>query len=346
MRNELALYIALSSAGLTACVYEAPSKFSEPLTLGGEVVSAEVLNEGLEVYGFYCISCHGTEGDGRGLSSPGLPDQPRDFRTASFKFGGVVDGLPHDSDLEHVVRYGLEGTAMVPWKLTDRQLSSVIHYIKTFSPPGEGWRDSEEERGERIEVGADPWSGREGESIEAGEAVFHGAASCDSCHPTYVTRTKAATLKTEESAPAPVEPGPEGAEEAPPAAPEIKIRQGAWMSVPQYSPNYTRPMEGDPSCSDDDACGEDNVCRYGRCELGTYIVPPDFTVSAIKTGTELSSIARVLSTGVAGTPMPAWDGVLSEEEIWALAHYVQSLALMDSGDARRLRAKVKRSMDK
>ena len=329
MRCELpwtALALVVLMGG---CAYEAPPEFIEPQTLGGEVVSAEVLNEGQEAYGFYCISCHGRNGDGRGASAAGLTVPPRDFRVASFKFGGVAEGLPHDEELGRLIRHGLTGTAMLPWEITDRQLHAIIQYIKTFSPPDEGWRDPEEEKGERVVAGADPWAGDEVAAISRGEVVFHGKASCNTCHPTYVS--KAVAIKHRRDA----TPGGHSA--------AVELRPQAWLPAPQLTVTYTRPIPGDPPCNDDAACGEGNTCRFGRCEEGLRIRPPDFTANRIKSGTDMPQLFSLLSVGIPGTAMPAWKGVIPEKDIWALAHYVRSLTKKGPGEVRAHRDSVRGS---
>ena len=63
-------------------------------------------------------------------------------------------------------------------------------------------------------------------------------------------------------------------------------------------------------------------------EWGTPIRPPDFFFDRIKTGFAIDSLAPVISSGVGGTAMPTWGGVLPDRQIWGLAYYVRSLALL------------------
>ena len=63
-------------------------------------------------------------------------------------------------------------------------------------------------------------------------------------------------------------------------------------------------------------------------EWGTPIRPPDFLSDRVKTGIETDNLAAVISSGVGGTAMPTWGGVLSDKEVWGLAYYVRSLALL------------------
>jgi mono/diheme cytochrome c family protein len=186
MTNENRLGIVLSAIaalGLSAC--SSKPKFDHDLQLGGKTVSAATLEKGRENYTLYCRSCHGDEGKGNGASSFGLRPAPRDFTQAQFKFGWVIDGLPHDDDLERIVKSGLHGTAMLPWQILDRELQPTLQYIKTFNV--EEWRDGQ--LGTKVVPTPDPWgAARKSEAIERGRTVYHGIAQCGSCHPSYATK--------------------------------------------------------------------------------------------------------------------------------------------------------------
>src|SRR4051812_34061435 len=124
----------LISGSLSALLVAGCSDFKEPMKLGGQMVSAETLQRGKENYGHYCRQCHGDNGDGKGMSAPGLQPPPRDFSQGLFKFGGVsAPGLPPDSELIRIVKNGLHGSAMLPWDVPDEELKTVVQYIKTFS---------------------------------------------------------------------------------------------------------------------------------------------------------------------------------------------------------------------
>jgi mono/diheme cytochrome c family protein len=162
--------------------------FTEPQTLGGTLVPAKTLEQGRHVYRRYCVTCHGSKGDGRGVAAYGQWPPPRDFRTAKFKFTGVADrGLPSDKELRRVITQGLAGTYMRPWILQEAELHSVTQYIKTFSPEGKGFRSK------RLKIKAptipdNPFTSAEQitEAIAKGEQLYHASFQCSSCHPAYV----------------------------------------------------------------------------------------------------------------------------------------------------------------
>ncbi len=61
---------------------------------------------------------------------------------------------------------------------------------------------------------------------------------------------------------------------------------------------------------------------------GVDIRPPDFTRRMLRTGNDLEDLVRVIQSGVGGTAMPTWSGVLDPADLWAMAHYVRELNLM------------------
>jgi mono/diheme cytochrome c family protein len=177
--------LLLLACGVAACKGYRPQGFDKPQTLGGKVVPANVLTEGERAYTQYCRACHGDKGDGKGPAAKGVRPPPRDFTLGVFKFAAVPSGtLPHDEDLERIVRTGLHGTAMLAWDgIPENKVREIIQYLKTFSP-----RWKEEEPGERIQPTDDPWRGREAEGTLRGKKVYHGLARCQGCHPAFAPK--------------------------------------------------------------------------------------------------------------------------------------------------------------
>lgn len=89
------------------------------------------------------------------------------------------------------------------------------------------------------------------------------------------------------------------------------------------------------------------------------VLPPSFLFQKVKTAPAVGSLVatgahqrvtytaamqredlyRVIATGVGGAAMPGWKGVLEEEQLWALAYYVQSvMALRGTSEAVARRA--------
>lgn len=58
---------------------------------------------------------------------------------------------------------------------------------------------------------------------------------------------------------------------------------------------------------------------------GYMVMPPDFTWDSVRSATTIEELYTRINAGVGGTTMPSWKGTLSDDDIWAVAHYVKSL---------------------
>ena len=175
---------------MTACQ---ETRFTEDKTFaGGVLASADELNLGMSVYTTYCLTWHGNEGDGKGISSKGSTSPPRNFRLGIFKFGLVASGeLPHDQHLSKIIIGGLKGTSMLPWKLSEKEAHAVIQYIKTFSPTT--WEGKDKSLGKAIIPGPDPFAPLNRlEAVYKGKILYHVVAKCQNCHRGYMEKTELA----------------------------------------------------------------------------------------------------------------------------------------------------------
>ena len=268
------------------------------VVLGGKQVSVEKLKHGREVYVHFCRACHGDDGDGRGASSVGLRPPPRDFRQGMFKFGSVAGGLPTDDDLKRIITSGLKGTPMLPWDLAEEDLDAVIQYLKTFSSR---WTAPKWKQGDILVPPADPWlTKNENDALERGKFIYHQKAQCGSCHANFATYAELSDFTKKDT----------GAELA-------AIRDDAYGGALKES-EYKVDADQD-----------------GKGGYKIKLFPPDFTKHAVRSirmemgrTTALADMYRVIAGGIAGTPMPTWKGVFSDEDLWAMSHYVYSLVAM------------------
>lgn len=77
-------------------------------------------------------------------------------------------------------------------------------------------------------------------------------------------------------------------------------------------------------------------------EFNYKVIPPDFTYHPLRSITDVTSIVRRLMYGVNGSGMPGWKDVVTDEELWALAYYVESLSQLKDTPAREeLMSKIK-----
>jgi Cytochrome c len=191
--NTLLMIVGLTLAGvLGGCVPQDRSLVTEgaPTDVGYQVgVDATLLEEGRQLYETHCAGCHGATGDGKGPAARVLHPPPRNFITAKFKFSSRRSGeLPTDQDLFDTISTGLKGSSMPNWKLLpDRERWSLVTYIKTFS---DRW-ETDDPAG-AIPVGEDPYAVQadKSDAIARGEAVYHGLATCWTCHPAYVSENR------------------------------------------------------------------------------------------------------------------------------------------------------------
>ncbi|MEZ4272743.1 MAG: cytochrome c [Myxococcota bacterium] len=288
--------------GVSAC--NTDSYFAEPVVLGGEKIDAATLNYGYEQYMRNCYACHGENGDGKGPASAYLRPAPRDFRTGVFKFGGVRNpGLPHTDDLVDMVSRGLSGTAMLPWDLSKEQLRSIINYIKTFSSV-------------YVADSAQRWSkeAKLGERIVPTEDPWKGRAEEAIEHGKVVYHINAQCRTCH---------------------PSYITQQEMWDLSQKVGWGYAElKYRSELKASDAFA--------------GTKILPIDFTFHRIKTlnpsdsdEEQRSRLYRVIGAGIPGAAMPTWKDAISEEDLWGLTYYIQSLAKMrDTPKIRELRASL------
>jgi cytochrome c oxidase cbb3-type subunit 2 len=158
------LRLALSSLLLTASIAGATPP--EPAAAA----------RGAKAYSKYCISCHGTQGDGRGPSAEWLDPRPRNFISGTFKFRSTASGeLPTDKDLERTIEGGLNHTNMPTWRaLTELERRDLVQFVKTFSA-----RFATEPQGQPIVIPARPPTTPA--LVLQGKAVW-AKMQCANCH--------------------------------------------------------------------------------------------------------------------------------------------------------------------
>lgn len=84
----------------------------------------------------------------------------------------------------------------------------------------------------------------------------------------------------------------------------------------------------------DDLDDEMYKLKNQESDYEVKFLPPDFTWHEIRSAQSVEEIYTRLVVGVNGTSMPAWRETITEEEIWAVAHYVKHLMDMKDTPAR------------
>lgn len=60
-------------------------------------------------------------------------------------------------------------------------------------------------------------------------------------------------------------------------------------------------------------------------EFNYKALPPDFTLHALRSVNDTNSLVQRVMYGVHGSSMPGWKDIISDEDIWAVTYYVESL---------------------
>ncbi len=84
----------------------------KPILLGTDLNDVH-LKRGYALYSRYCTQCHGVNGDGNGPSATYLTPKPRNYTRGVFKFTSTPYGMkPRRADIVRTVRRGITGTSM------------------------------------------------------------------------------------------------------------------------------------------------------------------------------------------------------------------------------------------
>ena len=80
------------------------------------------------------------------------------------------------------------------------------------------------------------------------------------------------------------------------------------------------------TCHGESGRGDGPSALEQKDDWGMPITPTDFGEGHFRGGGAVADIYLRITTGLNGTPMPAWEDLATQEERWSLAHYVRSLA--------------------
>jgi mono/diheme cytochrome c family protein len=93
--------------------------------------TTDTLQEAKSLYENRCSKCHGTNGDGKGSATKDMDVKPRNYTAKA-----LMETIP-DGQLFWIICYGSDPdiTEMKGYKkkLSDEQMWSLIHYIRSFA---------------------------------------------------------------------------------------------------------------------------------------------------------------------------------------------------------------------
>jgi cytochrome c oxidase cbb3-type subunit I/II len=173
-----------------------------------ETETAKVEYDGSVLYGRFCLSCHGEEGFGDGVSAKMLTVKPRDFTRGVFKFRSTLGQMPSDEDLFRTIAEGVGGTEMSPYEhLPPEAIWALVEHVKGLTVGEIELYDEEEAAdyegveeviedddtfyarinwfkfrgtGEPLVVPEPPTPTEE--LVARGKELFTGLATCNTCH--------------------------------------------------------------------------------------------------------------------------------------------------------------------
>jgi len=142
---------------------------------------------GRTIYQAECAQCHGTKGDGKGISARRFAQHATDFTQGVYNLQSTLSDapsadLPLDADLERTVRQGMSSTEMPPFEgvLSPASIRAVVQYIKSFSPRFSDPNAPAPEAALAKLPASRPGSPSE-QSVAAGKSVY-ASKSCADCH--------------------------------------------------------------------------------------------------------------------------------------------------------------------
>ena len=260
--------------------------FDSERLAGSGLIEVERLASGRALYALHCQGCHGVDGDGSGPAARHLAPRPRNFRKGLFKFTSTQSGGK---------------------PLRRDLLATITNGLAGASMPGFSLL-AEEHRRDLVEYVR--WLAMRGEL----ETLMLDEAW------------------NEEELPDAEELAGIVLERWDPAGQEVVYPSAAEPPADAGSVRIGRELFLDPAKANCAAChgpegrGDGPTADAYTDDWGYPIRPRDFSAGVFRVGQEAADLYRSIATGIQGTPMGAFAGTLTPEEIWHLAHFVQSLA--------------------
>lgn len=283
---------------------------------------------GRALYEYYCYQCHGYAGDGATLAAQFLQPPPRDFtrlRSAQRTRAAMIE----------TVSNGRPGTGMKSFArvLDTRQRAAVVDYIrKTFMDgqrlrtgyhtPANGWPDHQRHAAAfPFATGEVALDARDLSASQlAGKRLFLSA--CVTCHEGRSQDSStvwAARVVSYPRNPGTCSPCHQSAVHG--TAPRDALH-GAAASAASLTPRQQRGSQvfarNCAFCHADDGSG--------RNWIGTFLEPHarDLTQAPLRARLTPERLRHTILEGLPGTSMPAWQHVLSEDDLAALMDYLSA----------------------
>jgi mono/diheme cytochrome c family protein len=253
------------------------------------------LRESALTYRQQCFHCHGTEGGGNGPTSKFLDPLPRDYRQGVFKWVSVDRNTrPRREDLHRILSDGVQGTAMPPFaRFSTGVIHGLVDYVRLLAVRGEV---------ERLLA-----------ATAASEGYLPPASVLENYELVWNRWLDSANNYTWFDG------------EVPKATPET-IAHGKELF--QSEPANCFTCHGMDGRGDGEAIFETNAEgeRVRRLdEWGQPSNPRNFQQAILRGSGRPIDMWRRVRYGIGGTIMPAAEASVSDEDLWHIVHFVQSL---------------------
>jgi cytochrome c oxidase cbb3-type subunit 2 len=263
-----------------------------------------------------CTSCHGVDGRGDGPAARFMGAPPRDFADGLYKLRSRT-GFPSDEDLYRTISAGIRRGGMPSMEfLSPDERWQLVSEVLRLGRAG-FVRDQLDDFAEEQDLPALP-------PFEAqGAEVFLDGTVADEWPAEFLATVGDEELfeleldLADELADL-LDPGDAVDLGPPPAVTGAQLERGREL--------YTR--WGCARCHGEQGRADGPLSPTLTNARGGPIPALDLTSDPheYKGGGSVGDVARILATGMSGTPMPSYRlGPESDEDIWALAHWVVSL---------------------
>ncbi len=322
------------------------------LKMSAGKVGSDELNRPEGLYREHCAHCHGVTGDGAGPTAAFLNPYPRDYRKGWFKFKSTKVGTkPTHDDLKKILLEGIPGTAMPSFKLlTDQEVESLVHYVKYLAIRGETER-------KLLEYAADLEPDARLVSVpgEKSSAEERAAAveQIDAVKTIVTDIVSAWATSAESLTSAPVSARPETTE-AELAESQKRGRELFYGAVANCAKCHGDSALGDGQLTDYDEWTKEFMDASDPAAIQDYVAlglpeprnirPRNLRQGVFRGGMRPLDIYWRIRNGIEGTPMPAASMKiegdanskgLTENDIWDIVNYVQSLPYESISDPRQ-----------
>lgn len=260
------------------------------------------LSDSAELYRQQCLHCHGAEGGGDGPTADFLNPRPRDYRKGVFKFTPLRNkAVPRRRDLYHILDQGVSGTAMPSFRRFSRaELEGLVDYVRLLAMRGMV------------------------ENALATTYELDEYLSAEAVTESYVDVFAKWRKSETEQGDLVVAWGGEV-----PAPTAESIARGRELFMDAKTGNC-QSCHGETGRGDGVSAFTTNPETGAQVEAymddwGRPIRPRNLTQGVLRGGRRPIDIFRRIKAGINGTPMPALEGVISDEDIWSIVHFVGTL---------------------